>query len=129
MKPAETQAVEKPQGEMQTREHDPGAGNLCPAISAAERYDRVAKAAYLRAERRGFLPGYGASATGWLQKPRSIRCVHRPLHEVEDACRVANTNAPERSHDLRGALNRSIRAVDDRADAVLSRAAIERLGT
>ncbi len=65
MKPAETQAVEKPQGELQTREHDPESRQPLPSLSAAERYDRVAKAAYLSCRATG-LPARVRSFSDWL---------------------------------------------------------------
>ena len=55
-----TQVVEKSQGESQTRQPTHRAATPA-AVSPQERYDRVAEAAYLRAEHRGFLPGCGAS--------------------------------------------------------------------
>lgn len=60
---AHTQVVGKSQSESQARQQTQKAAAPA-AISPEERYDRVAKAAYLRAEHRGFLPG--SELQDWL---------------------------------------------------------------
>ena len=64
-----TQVVGKSQGESQARQqaHKAAAPG---AISPEERYDRVANAAYLRAEHRGFLPGW--ELQDWLDAEGEI---------------------------------------------------------
>ena len=64
-----TQVVEKPQGESQTRQPTHRAATTA-AVSPQQRYDRVAEAAYLRAEHRGFLPG--CELQDWLNAEAEI---------------------------------------------------------
>ncbi len=66
---AHTQVVGKSQGESQPRQQTHKAPAPA-AISPEERYDRVAKAAYLRAEHRCFLPG--AELQDWLDAEAQI---------------------------------------------------------
>jgi hypothetical protein len=63
-----TQVVEKSQGECQTWQQTHKAAT--PAAVGPERYDRVAEAAYLRAEHRGFLPG--SELHDWLDAEAEV---------------------------------------------------------
>jgi hypothetical protein len=64
-----TQVVGKSQGESQARQQTHKAAAPA-AIGPEERYDRVAEAAYLRAEHRGFLPG--SELQDWLDAEAEI---------------------------------------------------------
>jgi hypothetical protein len=64
-----TQVAEKSQGESRTRQQTLKAA-IPAAISPEERHDRVANAAYLRAEDRGFLPG--AELQDWLDAEAEV---------------------------------------------------------
>jgi len=69
MNHAHTQVVEKSHRESQTRQQTQKAATPA-AIRPEERYERVAKAAYLRAEHRGFLPG--CELQDWLDAEGEI---------------------------------------------------------
>jgi hypothetical protein len=69
MTPAHVQVSEKSQGESQAWQQTHKAA-APTGISPKERYDRVAKAAYLRAEHRGFLPGW--ELQDWLDAEGEI---------------------------------------------------------
>ena len=66
---AQIKVDEKSHGESQTRQPTQRAATPT-AIDPAERYDRVAEAAYLRAEHRGFLPG--SELQDWLDAEAEI---------------------------------------------------------
>ena len=66
---AQTKVDEKSHGESQTRQQTKRAGTPT-AIDPEERYNRVAEAAYLRAEHRGFLPG--SELQDWLDAEAEI---------------------------------------------------------
>ena len=69
MNDTHTRVDEKSRGESQTRQHTHKAATPA-AIAPEERYDRVAEAAYLRAEHRGFLPG--RELQDWLDAEAEI---------------------------------------------------------
>ena len=69
MNHAQTKVDEKSHGEFQTRQQTHRAATTA-AIGPEERYDRVAEAAYLRAEHRGFLPG--CELQDWLDAEAEI---------------------------------------------------------
>jgi hypothetical protein len=69
MNHAQTKIDEKSHGESQTRQQTHRAAAPA-AIDPEERYDRVAEAAYLRAEHRGFLPG--SELQDWLDAEAEI---------------------------------------------------------
>jgi hypothetical protein len=69
MNQAHTIVDEKSHGESQTRQQTHKAATPA-AIGPEERYESVAKAAYLRAERRGFLPG--CELQDWLDAEAEI---------------------------------------------------------
>jgi hypothetical protein len=69
MNHAQTKIDEKSHGESQTRQQTHRAAAPA-AIGPEERYDRVAEAAYLRAEHRGFLPG--SELQDWLDAEAEI---------------------------------------------------------
>jgi hypothetical protein len=64
-----TQVVEKSQGESRIRQQTHKA-EIPAAISLEDRHDRVANAAYLRSEHRGFLPG--AQLQDWLDAEAEV---------------------------------------------------------